>query len=404
MMSGVRYALTVVLGLLGATAIATPAFASGEITVASVTVEIHARTPSGADQQITSTVRGFTPQVSVDGVGAALVNAVTIKGTAAQNGIDCNPSPQGWSCPGELDPGGVIDVKYFSFGNADSVATGSFTVTMTMGDNGKTFTGSSTSHVTRAPADWAFTEALEQFNPPPSFTPPKDGLITLAARNNGPEFSDVTMTVNGLDAGPIEMNEGSCTPAGSTLTCASQGLSSVQPGPNDVFAIQFVDRSPNWRALKLVATLTPQHNVPDSNPANNTVVLGPFSPPSGGGATGGRPSASAGPASTAPSPTAASPAASGFPVVPADTASSPPVEALPLDASDTSPPDTHTAIYVASLVIVLAGVGLLLLVLIRRRFAVDVGPSSPPLESPPTLQLPTAQTPVEPPTDPAGDD
>jgi len=352
--------------LLVSMAVAGPAFASGEISVPAVTVEIHTRSPSGADQQITSTVRGFAPQVSVDGVGAALVNAVTIKGTAVQNSVDCPASPHGWSCPGELDPGGVIDVKYFSFGNADSVATGSFTVTVTMGDNGKTFTGSSTSRVTRAATDWSFAQATEQFNPPPSSTPPTDGLITLAARNNGPEFSDVTITVSGLDAGPIDMNEGSCTPAGSTLTCSSQNLDTAQPGPNAIYAIQFVDRSPNWRALRLVVTLTPQHGVPDSNPANNTVVLGPFSAPPGGGATSGPPPAT--PTSTRPSPADPSPAASD---VPADSPT-PAAIGFPLDASQPGPPETHTAIYVAALVIVLAGAGLLLLVLLRRRPTVEV--------------------------------
>jgi hypothetical protein len=264
---------------------ATPTFASDAIVVPSVTIELSPNSPVSAVQTITTTQVGFSPQVTVTGVGGGLVTGVSIKGTSVTNSVTCPAGGGGWSCPGELDPTGSIQISYFTSNSAGNYPTGNFTVTVSMGNNGTTYTGTGDGTVTDAPTDWSFDEAKEQPDP---LSQSDLGLVTIAGIDSG-AHSDVTMRITGLGVGPIVLNEGPCTVAGSSMTCTSNNLYSTVPSVNPVFGVQFVDESPNWRSLKFTATLTPQNHVPDSNPSNNTVVIGPYVDPTvshTGGSTG----------------------------------------------------------------------------------------------------------------------
>jgi hypothetical protein len=243
---------------------------------------------------------------------------------------------------------------------------GDFLVTVTALDNGVTYTGSGYLHVTRPGSDWALHNNSEGVDPVTHY-----GLFTFFVTNHGPEQSEVRVTVTGLAAGPVIMvsqGTGPCAFAGSTLTCTSQLPS---------FGIQFVDRSPNWRTLRVTATAAPLNGVPDYNLANNTAVLGPFQATGGGsgGAGNGAPAAGPLPPTATPDATAtataeaspqvgdSSPSAVGSSAVPGPT---------PILAGASSGWTSGPTLGISGAVLVgaLLGVGA---VVIRRRRRADTG-------------------------------
>jgi hypothetical protein len=331
--------LVVLVGLVASMAlIASPAYASGEITVPSVRVPVDVVNDPAITQEVTTSVSGSNPQIAVSGVGGGLVTSVEMLSQLGGSGLAlCPATSGGWSCTHSFVPGNVIIINYGTHQN-QLVPIGMFTVTVTMGGaNGATFTGSnSLCEVTHYPSDWSFIEATDQFEPTGDPAEPQIGLFSLIARNNGPAASAVTITITGLDGGPVVPTISSpCTQSPSTLVCSSPF--SLPPScANCVFVVQFEDRSPNWPKLRLTAKAAPLYTI-DRNPPGSTVVLGPYSGrpleawPSAGGSTGGSASSNTAPGST-PAPSA----------LPASASSSPGATAEPTDEPTAEPTDEAT--------------------------------------------------------------
>jgi hypothetical protein len=368
------FVATILTGLLTTPILpATPTFASDAIVVPSVTIELSPNSPVSAVQTITTTQLGFSPRVTVSGVGAGLVADVSIKGTNVTNSVTCPAGGGGWSCPGELDPTGSIQISYFASNSAGNYPTGNFTVTVSMGNNGTTYTGTGEGTVTETPTDWSFDEAVEQLDPLSRFD-----LVSIAGIDSG-AHSDVTMRITGLGIGPIVLNEGPCTVAGSSMTCTSTNLYLTVPSVKPVFAVQFVDESPNWRSLKITATLTPQNHVPDSNPSNNTVVIGPFADPTvshTGGSTGS--GTNTHPPAAAATMTASSSPTPEIGITPTATAVAQPEPTASGLLANTGNPLPPSGLNLASYAAVLAGVLLMggagATVMRRRRRGVPADP------------------------------
>jgi hypothetical protein len=369
-MNAVRkpFMLVVLMGLVASAAtIATPAYASGEITVPPVNILVDVFNQDGVTQQVTTSVSGSNPHIAVSGIGAGLVNSVILFNQNGGSGFACPPASGGWSCTRDFVPGNVININYGVHQN-QIVPIGTFTVTVTMdGANAATLTGSGTGEVTHGASDWGFTEALDQAEATGDPVQPQVGLFTLIARNNGPSASAVTVTVTGLDGGAVVPQVSApCTQSPSTLACTSQ--QSLPPGANDVFVLQFVDKSPNWPKLKLTAKAAPLY-APDMNQPDSTVVLGPYSGPPLGGSSAGDSTSSKVTSGSTPVPSAlpasasasSSPGPSAEPTAEPFTVSAPTTPAVLIGAipSTGSAPKLAIAAGVAAAVLLGAGLSAL---------------------------------------------
>jgi hypothetical protein len=190
-------ALTIAASFVGFLAIGAPARAA-DVTVPSVTID--PTTETFVVQTITTDVRGFNPVVQIAAPLDGRVFNLQMQGLAGALAADCDTGGPGvWNCLGDFEATGTITIRYLV--QPTPPPPGRYTVSVSMGDNGVTYTGSGTVTVV-GPANPPSSSAAAP-NPPTSHTQaPATGGAPPAPGPDSPPSQAPSVGPTGVPTGP----------------------------------------------------------------------------------------------------------------------------------------------------------------------------------------------------------
>jgi hypothetical protein len=199
-------ALAITASLVGVLAIGAPASAA-DVNVQSVTIDPTLET--FVNQTITADVRSTESVVQIPAPLAGFVFSVQSVGLAGALAGDCNKGGPGvWICLGDIEAvTGYITITYLFQFQRTPPPPGTYTVSVSMGDNGLPYTGSGTVTIvgpvpSSGPANPPSSAAAAPTSPPSDAQPPAGGGAPPATGIDSPPSQAPSVGPTDVAAGP----------------------------------------------------------------------------------------------------------------------------------------------------------------------------------------------------------